>query len=68
MEPLHKALGNDSDRNFADSIEGNARDATSSVAGRALTDAEWGRVQNRLLEFVAILRGWDQAAKTGDAR
>jgi hypothetical protein len=34
-------------------------------AGRARTKAEWTVAQAKLLEFVTILRGWDQKAKNG---
>lgn len=43
-------------------LEGAARVAFDSEIGRPTTDAEWGRTRARWLEFVAILRGWEQRA------
>lgn len=43
-------------------LEDTARAALDSSAGRTLTDAEWAQRRSRLLEFVTILRGWDQKA------
>jgi hypothetical protein len=42
------------------SCEDAARAALDSRAGRTLTGAEWAVAQGKLLEFVTILRGWDQ--------
>jgi hypothetical protein len=38
-----------------------ARAALESAAARPLTDAEWERARTRLVEFVSILRQWNQA-------
>ena len=38
--------------------------ALDSPGGRVLTDAEWERAGSRLLEFVRILREWEQMIKT----
>ena len=40
------------------------RSALDSGGGRVLTDAEWERAGSRLLQFVRILREWDQKTKT----
>jgi hypothetical protein len=40
-----------------------ARAALESVAARPLTDAEWERARTRLVEFVTILRDWEQKAE-----
>jgi hypothetical protein len=47
-----------------ESCEGAARAAFDSRASRTLTDADWAVAKDRLLEFFAILRGWDRRAKT----
>ena len=41
-----------------------ARTLVESRLGRSLTDGEWERVHGRLVEFVAILRDWEQDAET----
>jgi hypothetical protein len=41
-------------------MEAAARTAIEQHAGRALTDAQWTAERARLLEFAAILRGWDR--------
>lgn len=41
-------------------LEAGARTAFELRAGRELTDAEWVALRGRLVEFVAILRAWDQ--------
>ena len=43
-----------------------ARAALDSGAGRRLTDAEWVGGRARLLEFMGILRTWNQQAKTSE--
>jgi hypothetical protein len=40
--------------------ESAARAALDSACGNNISDAEWGRSRARLLEFVGILRGWNQ--------
>jgi len=40
--------------------ESAARAALAARAGRTLTDLEWDRARERLLEFVSILRAWHQ--------
>jgi hypothetical protein len=47
-----------------ESGQGAARAALDSRAGRTLTDADWADAKDRLLEFFAILRGWDRRART----
>jgi hypothetical protein len=47
-----------------ESSEGAARSAFDSRAGRTLTDSDWAVAKDRLLEFFAILRGWDRRART----
>jgi hypothetical protein len=42
------------------SAEDTARATIESLAGRNLSDVEWARVRARLLEFVTILRGWEE--------
>ena len=44
-------------------LKGIAREALDSRAGRRLTDAEWMRARNNLLEFVKILSSWERAEK-----
>jgi hypothetical protein len=46
-----------------ESCEGAARAALDSRAGRTLTDADWAVAKDRLLDFLTILRGWDQKAR-----
>jgi hypothetical protein len=41
-------------------LEDAARATLDLDADRTLTDAEWARARTRLLEWVAILRAWDQ--------
>jgi hypothetical protein len=47
-----------------DSGEGAARAALALRAGRTLSDADWANAKDRLLEFFAILRGWDRRSRT----
>ena len=49
-----------------DRHESAARAAIESRAGRELSDAEWRRMRTKLLEFIRILRAWDQQVKMGD--
>ena len=39
-----------------------ARSALDSLAGRTLTGAEWEVAQAKLLQFVVVLRDWNQRA------
>ena len=48
-------------------IDDAARAALDLRAGRSLSDAELARVRTKLLEFMIILRGWDQKAKNTSA-
>jgi hypothetical protein len=41
-------------------LEAVARDAFELRANRKLTDVEWAVVRTRLLEFIGVLRGWEQ--------
>jgi len=41
-------------------LEAGARAAFERRAGRELSDAEWVALRSRLLEFLGILRAWDQ--------
>ncbi len=45
-------------------LECAAREALSTRTGRVLTDTEWARARTRLLEFVTILRVWNEKANT----
>ena len=47
-----------------ESGEDAARAALDSRAGRTLSDADWADAKDRLLEFFAILRGWDRSTRT----
>ena len=47
-----------------ESGEGAARAALDLRAGRTLTDEDWVVAKDRLLEFFAILRGWDRRTRT----
>lgn len=49
-------------------LEDAARATLDSLAGRCLTDAEWMRARAKLVEFMSILRTWDQQAKTSNSR
>lgn len=40
--------------------ESAARTAFEASAGRMFSDPEWGRVRARLLNFVSIVRAWQQ--------
>lgn len=44
-------------------VEHAARAAVEQRAGRCLSDAEWAEARSRLLDFGAILRGWDRGSK-----
>jgi hypothetical protein len=44
--------------------ESAARAAIEASAGRTFSDPEWGRVRARLLNFVSIVRAWQQEATT----
>jgi hypothetical protein len=48
-------------------IDDAARATLDLLAGRSLNDAELTRVGTKLLEFMIILRGWDQKAKNTSA-
>ena len=50
------------------SCEEAARAALDSRAGRTLTGAQWAVAQDKLLEFVTILRAWEQKTKNGEGR
>ncbi|MEP6636730.1 MAG: hypothetical protein ABJB97_08380 [Acidobacteriota bacterium] len=41
-----------------------ARALLDSRVGRTLSDGEWSRARAKLLQFVAILRAWDQRTKS----
>jgi hypothetical protein len=47
--------------------ESTARAALELLAGRTLSDLEWGRLRARLLEFVSILRGWGAENTAGES-
>jgi hypothetical protein len=47
----------------AKAAENTARAALDSRAGRLLTDTEWERSRTTLLEFMGILRDWDNNAR-----
>jgi hypothetical protein len=49
-----------------DRLEAAARTALERRAGRKLSDAESRRMRTKLLEFISILRAWDQQVKMGD--
>jgi hypothetical protein len=49
-------------------LEDAARMALDSQGERTLTDAEWANARGKLLEFVTILRGWEQNAKNAAPR
>jgi hypothetical protein len=42
-------------------LEGSARAALNSVAGRIVTDADWARARHSLQQVVVLLRSWEQA-------
>jgi hypothetical protein len=46
-------------------LENNARTALASWRGRECTEEEWRRERGRLLEFVTLLRSWEQKALDG---
>jgi hypothetical protein len=57
--PMAMRAGNDRDDNRTQNdVAGRA--ALELRVGRALTDAEWAAARARLVEFVSILRGWEQ--------
>lgn len=43
-------------------LEAEAREAVHLRVGRSLTDCEWAPARARLLEFVRILRAWEQTS------
>jgi hypothetical protein len=51
----------------ASDLESAARAAIEMRAGRRLAEREWARARLRLLEFVTIIRGWEQKTKTRDS-
>lgn len=55
------SVGSGSDTS-SQTLENAAHGALESRAGRTLTDAEWAQTRAKLLEFITILRGWDQKA------
>jgi hypothetical protein len=48
---------------FSRGLENAARAALDSLGKRTRTDAEWANARGKPLQFVTILRGWDQKAK-----
>ena len=44
-----------------------ARAAVDLRVGRVLTDAEWARARATLIEFVTLMRKWEQAAAANDS-
>jgi len=42
-------------------LEATARAAVEERVARKLTDAEWVAMRAKIVEFAAILRGWEQA-------
>jgi hypothetical protein len=52
---------------LAKSCENAARAALDHRNGRALTDTEWEGARASLIEFVTMLRSWEQNAGTNDA-
>jgi hypothetical protein len=60
-DPMHS-------QRYARQFEDSARTALDSLAGRTLSGAEWAVAQDRLLKFVAILRGWAQKSESGESR
>lgn len=47
----------------AAALETAARDALNVRLGRILTDADWARSRQRLLEFAGILQLWEHRAR-----
>jgi hypothetical protein len=54
-------------RNSSGQREEAARAALNSCTGRVLSDRDWARARVRLLEFVTILRAWEEKAKTPES-
>jgi hypothetical protein len=46
-------------------LEATARTAIEQRLERKLTEVEWAAMRAKLLEFAAILRGWEQATTIG---
>jgi hypothetical protein len=40
-------------------LDDGARAALDSCAGRTLSDEEWTRAQTKLIEYITVLRSWD---------
>ena len=46
-------------------LEATARTAIEQRVERKLTELEWAAMRAKLMEFAAILRGWEQATTIG---
>lgn len=55
-----------SDRCTQGGLENIARLAIDRHAGRVLTDPEWARARTTIMDLVAILRRWEQAARADE--
>ena len=60
-------LANCRDGHRRTEIEKVARASIESRTDRSLTDLEWAQARARLLEFVTILRAWEQKARTRES-
>jgi hypothetical protein len=58
--PCNKRLRSQDPTAPCRTLESAARAALDSKVGRSLTDAEWNHTRTKLVEFVTILRRWDQ--------
>jgi hypothetical protein len=56
------------DRLAGSSLEDAARASLSRCAGRAITDSEWAQTSAKLLEYVRILRIWNQSARNAQTQ
>ena len=69
MMPTHESTAAPAlDDPFPDDLECRARAVLALRVGRALTDREWAQAAARLRAFVNILRPWDRAVTTIEAR
>ena len=58
--PCNKRLKSQDPTASCGALESAARAALDSKVSSPLTDAEWNHARTKLVEFVTILRRWDQ--------
>ena len=61
-----RLASNGNGRGVQGDLENAARLTIDLHAGRVLSDPEWARARATILDFVAILRRWEQEARTNE--